>query len=137
MTIGPDDKLQIHELGAKFYVYLDAENPAGVAALFSDDGVFVAPYGEFTGPQAVQGFLESHVAAGKEDGVKHFITNLVVEATAEGARLTFYILKMGVVTGPTLIATASGDCTVQKVGDDWRFTRFELAIDPAMFANKN
>lgn len=135
MTITTDDRIAIHELAARTYIGLDSEDAAGFAATFAEDGVFVAPYGEFEGPAAVQSFIESHIAAGKEDGVRHFLTNHLVEEHAEGARFRFYIIKMNIATGPVAIATAGGDCIVKRVADGWRFKRFQLLIDPAMFGD--
>lgn len=133
MTITTDDKIAIHELAARTYIGLDSEDAAGFAAGFADDGVFVAPYGEFVGPAAVEEFITRHIAAGKEDGVRHFLTNQLVESHEEGARYRFYILKENIATGPVAIATAGGDCIVRRTADGWRFKRFQLTIDPAMF----
>ncbi len=135
MTITTDDRIAIHELVARTYIGLDSEDAATFAGTFADDGVFVAPYGEFAGPVAVQGFIEQHIAAGKEDGVRHFLTNHVVDEHADGARLRFYIIKMNIAVGPVAIATAGGDCIVKRVGDGWLFKRFQLLIDAAMFGD--
>lgn len=136
MTIGTDDKIEIHELAARTYIALDGEDAAGFAATFAEDGVFVAPYGEFKGPEAVQTFIASHIAAGKEDGVRHILSNHVIDAHEDGARYRFYIIKMNIQTGPVAIATAGGDCIVSKTADGWRFKRFQLIIDPAMFGDQ-
>ena len=133
MTISTDEKIAIHELGARIYLHLDAEDAEGFASLFASDGVFVAPYGEFEGPDAVLTFIRSHIAAGKEDGVRHVLSNQIVDPHEDGARFRFYILKMNIATGPVAIATAAGDCIVTKTADGWRFKRFQLHIDPAMF----
>jgi len=135
MTITTADRLEIHELAATIYIALDGEDAAGFADCFADDGAFVAPYGEFVGPSAVKDFIAKHIAAGKEDGVRHFLTNYLVEPHEEGARFRFYILKMNVSTGPVGIATAGGDCIVRRTARGWRFMRFQLKIDPAMFGD--
>lgn len=100
MTITTDDKIEVQELAARAYIGLDSEDAAGFAAGFADDGVFVAPYGEFVGPAAVKDFITRHIAAGKEDGVRHFLTNHVIDAHEDGARYRFYITKMNIATGP-------------------------------------
>lgn len=133
MPLTTDDKIEILELTARTYIGLDNEDAAGFAAGFADDGVFVAPYGEFVGPAAVEAFILKHIAAGKEDGVRHFLTNHVVDAHDDGARYRFSILKMNVAVGPVAIATAAGDCVVRRTDSGWRFKRFQLSIDPAMF----
>ena len=42
---------------------------------------------------------------------------------------------MNIAAGPVAIATAGGDCIVRRTAEGWRFKRFELSIDPAMFGN--
>lgn len=135
MTMTTDDKIEIQDLAARTYIGLDSEDAAGFAAGFAADGVFVAPYGEFVGPAAVKDFITGHIAAGKEDGVRHFLTNHVVDAHEDGARYRFYIIKMNIAIGPVAIATAGGDCIVTRTAEGWRFKRFQLIIDPAMFGD--
>src|SRR3546814_10451134 len=75
--------------------------------------------------------MERDIAAGKENGVRHIVTNHIVEAHEGEARYRFYIIKMNVAAGPVAIATAAGDCLVSIVDGEWRFSRFQLTIDPA------
>lgn len=133
MTLNIQDKIEIQELCARIYLCIDGQDAAGFAAGFDPQGTFVAPYGEFTGTDAVRTFMEHHIAAGKEDGVRHFITNQIVDPHADGAHYRFYILKMNIAMGPVAIASAAGDAIVVKTTEGWRFKRFQLIIDPAMF----
>lgn len=136
MTITVQDKLGIRELCARIYLCIDGNDAAGFADGFLPDGTFVAPYGEFTGTEAVRKFMEDHIAAGKEDGVRHFISNEIVEEHQDGALYRFYILKMNVAAGPVAIATAVGESVAAKHDGKWLFKRFELTIDPAMFGQE-
>lgn len=136
MTLPTMDKLAIRELVARLYRSLDENNAIEFAAEFAPTGVFVSPYGEFSGPEKIQAFLDRHIKEGNEEGVRHFITNETVEALGETARVRFYVLKMNVAVGPAPIASASGDCVVRNTVQGWRFQRFELRIDPAVFNNK-
>ena len=136
MTITGDDKLAIQELCARTYLAVDGNDAAGFANCFAPDGIFVAPYGEFAGTEMIRTFMEGHIAAGKENGVRHIVTNHVVEPHEKGARYRFYILKMNVAAGPVAIATAAGDCIVTRSDGEWRFGRVQLAIDPAMFGDQ-
>lgn len=135
MTISTDDKIAIHELCARIYVSIDGHDASGFADGFTSDGLFVAPYGEFTGTDEIRTFMEHHIAQGKEDGVRHLVTNQIVEPHEAGAHYRFYIMKMNVAAGPIAIATAAGECLVARTAEGWRFKRFQLIIDPAMFGD--
>lgn len=120
MSLTAEDKIAIHELITELYKRIDAEDAAGVAADFTDDGVFRAPYGDFKGHAEVQKFMESHIAAGREDGMRHFVTNLSVEPAGTDAVVKFYILKLKVATGPSFVATADGTFQVKKTAKGGR-----------------
>lgn len=134
MPMSTQDKLEIHELLTRAYLCLDTHNDAGWASCFAEDGVFVAPYGEYNGRAAVQQFIKGHIEKGKENGVRHFLTNLLAEGNADDARVLFYIIKMNVRTAPDINATASGDCLVARTKEGWLFKRFRLSIDEGSVA---
>lgn len=127
--IDTQTRLDAIDLFSRLYIEVDSENAAGWAQFFAEDGVFVAPYGEYPGRKAVQEFMEEHVRQGKEKGVRHFLTNFVTDAQGADCRVRFYILKLNVAVGPGFIATAGGDAVVRKTADGWRIARFKLAID--------
>ncbi len=129
MTLNADDKLAIHELITDLYLRIDAQDAAGFAQLFTADGVFRAPYGDFKGHAAVEKFMADHIAAGQEDGVRHFVTNFVVKGTGANAVVKFYIIKLKVATGPSFVATADGTFQVSKTAAGWRIAEFALNID--------
>ena len=134
MAIVAQDKLEIHELLTRAYLAIDSEDAAAWAECFAEDGVFVAAYGEWNGRAAVRDFMEEHINKGKEAGVRHFLTNLIVEPDGDGVRILFYILKMNVGSEPAIVATAGGDCGAIKVGGAWLFSRFQLNIDEGSLA---
>ncbi len=137
MSISTQDKFDIHELLTRAYLFLDAQNDAGWASCFAEDGAFVAPYGEYTGRPAVQQFIKGHIEKGKESGVRHFLTNLCVEESkAGGVRVLFYIIKMKVKVAPEIDATAAGDCLVTRTAEGWLFKKFQLHIDEGALAKQ-
>jgi ketosteroid isomerase-like protein len=129
MSLNADDKLAIHELITDLYLKIDAQDAAGFASLFTGDGVFKAPYGDFKGHAAVQKFMADHIAAGHEDGVRHFVTNLIITPAGPNAVVKFYIIKLKVATGPGFVATADGTFQVSKTTAGWRIAEFALNID--------
>jgi ketosteroid isomerase-like protein len=129
MSLNAEDKLAIHELITHLYQRIDAQDAAGFAGYFSEDGIFRAPYGDFKGHAEVQKFMEGHIAAGQEDGVRHFVTNLTVESAGADAVVKLYILKLKVATGPSFVATADGTFKVKKTVKGWRISEFALNVD--------
>lgn len=129
MSLNADDKFAIHELITDLYLRIDAQDAAGFAGLFTSDGVFRAPYGDFKGHAAVEKFMADHIAAGQEDGVRHFVTNLVITPAGQNAVVRFYIIKLKVATGPSFVATADGTFQVAKTPAGWRIAEFALNID--------
>src|SRR3546814_11180639 len=81
--------------------------------------------------------MEGHIAAGKENGVRHIVTNHIVEAHEGEARYRFYIIKMNVAAGPVQIATEGGECLVSLAACKWRFRRFQTTLTPAMLGENN
>ncbi len=129
MSLSADDKLAIHELITHLYQRIDAQDAAGFADDFTEDGVFRAPYGDFKGHAKVQKFMEDHIAAGQEDGVRHFVSNFAVAPDGIDALVKFYILKLKVANGPSFVATADGVFKVRKTFKGWRISEFALNID--------
>lgn len=132
MTITSDDKIAIQELCNKIYLCLDAKDASGFTSGFVPDGIFATSYGDFEGAEKVRVFIESQIAAGKEDGVRHIVTNPIVEAHEAGARYRASLIKLNVAVGPSFLGTAVVDAVVVRATGGWRFQRLELSIDTAM-----
>lgn len=134
MALNAEDRLNIHQLTSTAYQAIDSENAAGWAGCFSEDGKFVAAYGEWTGRAAIEDFMAEHINKGKEAGVRHYLTNFEVLDEGDGARVRFYILKISVGDTPGIIATAAADSLVCRTDGMWRFSRFQLDIDAGSLA---
>jgi hypothetical protein len=134
MALSTEDRLEIHELYARYAHCFDAEDAEGYAAVFAPDGRFVRPgLPDLVGTQALVDFVHERHAA--TPGVSHHVSNLLVEETAGGVRGRAYVLVLRVVAGEPLILRNLGlyDDELVQVDEAWRFnTRtFTSWLEPA------
>ncbi|GAA4092313.1 nuclear transport factor 2 family protein [Nocardioides kongjuensis] len=136
MPLSLEDKLAIIELSNAQMRSLDEHDIDAWVDAWVPDGTFVATYGTFAGHAAIRTFIEGHIAAGKEDGARHLMTNHVVAAghTAGTATLTCAVTKLQVEEPPYIIASGIYRDVVVRTADGWRFTSRELSIDRGVFA---
>lgn len=132
MSIDPATKQAARELITRLYLMLDSENAEGFASYFAEGGTFVTPYGKFTGRSAVEKFMREHIGTGAEAGVRHYLTNFIVDGSDEDIRVRFYILKMRVDPVCELVRTASGECVVIKNRGDLQIEHYRLSIDEGL-----
>ena len=131
MTISLKDRLAMYEAVIQMYGFVDSSDTEGFAKCFTQNADFVAPFGEYTGRRELQEMLEEQIAAGKEDGVRHFVSNLVVDSEGDNPRIQWHVLKMKVDTGPTVLATAVGTAIGEKTNGTILFKQFRLEVGEA------
>jgi ketosteroid isomerase-like protein len=134
MPLSTDDKLAIIELSNAQMRSLDDHDVDAWLSAWVPDGVFVATYGTFAGHAAIREFIDGHIAAGKEDGARHLMTNYVVEGDGDHATVTCAVTKLQVEEPPFIIASGIYRDVVVRTADGWRFTSRELTIDRGVFA---
>jgi len=129
LPLTPMDRIQIQQLIARYAFALDTggRNGYDYADLFAPDGVFVGMnQGEagrlFRGRDSLAALARG--GPRNQNFVSHYITNVVLEATAEGARGTEYAI-IGDVSKPSGKSswTHGGhyEDTYVKTPDGWRF----------------
>ena len=136
MSLSIEDKLAIIELSNAQMRSLDQHDVDAWVGAWVPDGTFVATYGTFEGHAAIRTFIEGHIAAGKEEGARHLMTNYVVSAgeTADTASVTCAVTKLQVEEPPFIIASGIYRDVVVRTADGWRFVSRELTIDRGVFA---
>ncbi|MCW3004550.1 MAG: nuclear transport factor 2 family protein [Conexibacter sp.] len=91
MPLALEDRAAIHDLYAAYAHTFDRADADGWAALFTSDGVFAPPgLDPLVGTEALHGFV-----AGRSDdlpGMRHLMTNVLVEEAPGGARGSAYFL---------------------------------------------
>jgi hypothetical protein len=122
-----DDYIEIQQLYANYVYALDQGQGERFAATFVDDG-------EFTGgrPAGRGGDVRTPIK-GKEalfnlgsrgSGGRHFLANLVITPTPEGAKASCYLLQFNARNIPaTLTQTAIYEDTLVKTPQGWKFKK--------------
>ena len=94
-AIGPADRLEIHELAARYGTTIDDRDWIGLSRVFTDDAVFVLQ-GFPEGDIRLEGFaaIRSMMEGGRHP-VAHHVTNVVIDAGSAGVTMRSKIVGPG------------------------------------------
>lgn len=134
MSLALEDKLAIHELLATHLRHLDNHDVDAWTQCWVPEGRFVATYGTNVGHEEIRGFLQGHIAAGKEDGARHLATNVIVSGEGDKVNVYSLVVKLQVEKPPFIIATGVYNDVVVRTNEGWRFEVRQLDIDRGAFA---
>ena len=134
MALQADDHVALHDLYARYAHTFDQGDGAAWSELFATDGVFTPPgVDEVVGRGALREFVETRAA--DLPGMRHMITNVLIEETSGGARGSayFFCLRLG---GDGLVRIRNSgryDDTFTKVDGEWKIAHrvvvSELPVD--------
>lgn len=123
------DRLEIHELTARYAWSLDTGDEDAFVACFSVDGELVwdvfEEEGRWRGAGALRDFIHFFRIQPTSAGRQHHVTNLIVEATPDGARARSYVaVALRVGDGPHRLNVMGyyEDALVREPGG-WAFSR--------------
>lgn len=112
----PADRLELHELPGRYGDAIDDRAWDRLAQIFTEDAVF-----DLTdlGAPRLEGLaaIKQYIAEDADHPRTHTMTNIYVDETAEGARLSFRILAL---LPERRVGTASYYDDVVKTPDGWR-----------------
>lgn len=132
MSLDANDRIEIHELYARYALYFDKGDPEGWASIFSEDGRFVLEDGEIVGRADLAVFAKGRMA--QSPGIRHYTTNVCIDATSRGAHGQAYVLVLCKQRGEELRLRTMGSYEDELVREDgrWRFAlrRFSPWIVP-------
>lgn len=134
MPLSVEDKLEIVELSNAQMRSLDNHDVDAWVEAWVPDGRFIATYGAFAGRDAIREFINGHIAAGKEDGARHLMTNYVVDGDGDIASITCAVTKIQVEKPPFIIASGIYTDSVVRTSEGWKFESRQLDIDNGAFA---
>jgi 3-phenylpropionate/cinnamic acid dioxygenase small subunit len=121
-----DDFLEIQALYNNYAHYFDAGQGEKWAALWTEDGEFTHGYGpgQASANRTPAKGMAALVRTGSTSGTRHFVTNLVITPTADGAKGSCYLLLYSARTNPpSFVETAIYDDTLVKTSQGWRFKK--------------
>jgi hypothetical protein len=134
-TLTAEDRLDIHDLCARYYISTDEKDVEGFMDCWvpDDDIVFKSAFGDFAGRDAVRQFEHEHVHRGMAVGKRHLLSNVSIRPASrpDQALVTTYLTVVEVVEEPRIIATAIyRDSVAEKTSAGWRFRERAMDVDP-------
>jgi len=128
-TLTAPDYIEIQQLAVRYAYAVDthADNGYAYADLFAPDGVFG---GKTQGREALAKLAMSTQAdRGGPDYTRHFLTNVIIYPTPDGARGSQYLVAIDVGEGgkpSSIIHGGRYDDVYVKTPDGWRFKTRQL-----------
>ena len=119
------DKDAIRELLHRYCFCMDEGRFDELAALFSDDGEWIAPYRTAVGPADIAVWLKQSVPPSPRR--VHYVMNSIIDR--DGARATArsnYLVMVEGTNGPFPSVCGVYDDVLVKRADGWRFQRRQL-----------
>ncbi len=135
MPLAAEDRLQIHDLCARYYISTDEADVDGFMECWveDDDILFESDFGTFRGRGEIRTFEDDHVNRGMAIGKRHLLGNVSIREgeDANTALVTSYMVVMEVADVPHVVATAIyRDSKVVRTPAGWRFRQRTMAVDP-------
>ncbi len=121
-----DDYIEIQTLYNTYAHALDAGQSERFANTFTEDGEFTGgrPPGRADDPRVPLKGREGLMRMGSRGGTRHFVANLVITPTPDGAKGSCYLLLYSARTiPPSFTETAIYDDTLVKTPQGWKFKK--------------
>ena len=120
-----DDYIEIQKLYTEYVYALDQGQGERFATTFVDDGEFVGSRGPGAAPRPPLKGKETLASLGSLGaGSRHFVSNLAITRTPDGAMGSCYLLQLNVKSTPAIITqTAIYEDTLVKTPHGWRFKK--------------
>lgn len=120
-----EDKEAIRELLHRYCFYMDEGRFTELAALFTDDGEWIAPYRNAKGPSDIAAWLQQSVPP--QPRRMHYVMNSIIDCagTRATARSNYLVMVQG-TEGPVPSVCGTYDDVLVKQPDGWRFLRRQL-----------
>jgi 3-phenylpropionate/cinnamic acid dioxygenase small subunit len=120
-----EDKEAIRELLHRYCFCMDEGRFAELAALFTEDGEWIAPYRSVKGPADIAAWLQQSVPPQPQR--MHYVMNSIIDCdgTRATARSNYLVMVEG-TEGPVPSVCGSYDDVLVKRPEGWRFLRRQL-----------
>jgi len=120
-----EDKEAIRELLHRYCFCMDEGRFTELAALFTEDGEWIAPYRSVKGPSDIAAWLQQSVPP--QPRRMHYVMNSIIDCagTRATARSNYLVMVQG-TEGPVPSVCGTYDDVLAKQPDGWRFLRRQL-----------
>jgi 3-phenylpropionate/cinnamic acid dioxygenase small subunit len=120
-----EDKDAIRELLHRYCFCMDEGRFTELAALFTEDGEWIAPYRSVKGPADIAAWLQQSVPPQPQR--MHYVMNSIIDCdgTRATARSNYLVMVEG-TEGPVPSVCGSYDDVLVKRPEGWRFLRRQL-----------
>jgi hypothetical protein len=120
-----EDKEAIRELLHRYCFYMDERRFSELAALFTEDGEWIAPYRSARGPAEMAAWLQQSVPAVPRR--VHYVMNSIIDIAGDHATArSNYLVMIEGADGPVPSVCGTYDDVLVKLADEWRFQRRRL-----------
>jgi len=125
MTTSLEDKDAIRELLHRYCFCMDEGRFDELAALFADDGEWIAPYRTARGPADIAAWLRQSVPP--QPRRMHYVMNSIIDCNgARASARSNYLVMVEGANGPLPSVCGTYDDLLAKQPDGWRFRRRQL-----------
>lgn len=120
-----EDKDAIRDVLHRYCFCMDEGRFAELAALFTVDGEWIAPYRTARGPAEIEAWLAQSVPA--QPRRMHYVMNSIIECDGEhGTARSNYLVMVEGANGPFASVCGTYDDVLLRQPDGWRFQRRRL-----------
>ncbi len=125
MTTLLEDKEAIRELLHPYCFCMDEGRFTELAALFAEDGEWIAPYRTAIGPADIAAWLEQSVPS--QPRRMHYVMNSIIDCTgAHATARSNYLVMVEGAGGPSPSVCGTYDDMLVRQPAGWRFQRRRL-----------
>lgn len=129
-SLTANDYVEIQQVYARYNTAIDTGDGEAWAATFTADGVFINAPITVTRHDAMDAFIRNRYENRNGAKLRHWNTNLVINATPDGATATVYLALMNIGSPGTIASTGMYEDVLVKMPSGWRFKKRIVKFDP-------
>ena len=123
------DYAEIHRLYAEYAYAFDSGNAEMYAAVFTPDGEFATTMGDLKGRTEIAALVEGR-ALRERPKILHVTTNVIINASAEGATGSAYLLALDLAQSPAVTGGGVYEDVIVRTSEGWRFKKRAYFAEP-------
>lgn len=127
-----EDELSIIQSHHRYLLSIDSHEVAAFADNFTDDAVYVSPFGEAQGRPAIEATIRSWHEGGVTAGKRHMGGPVAVTLTGDDtavARSSYFVVEAA--DAPGIVASGAYEDQWRKVDGTWKIARRVQTVDPS------